>query len=87
MRKIAKGLGIAALGIGGLALIIGVFILVLFVFKFLWSWVIPDLFPGAVKQGLIARSISYYTAFKLTVFVAVLGGAAHILTRNESHSD
>lgn len=82
MRGIAKGLGIAALGVGGLVLVIGVFILVLFVFKFLWSWVIPDLFPGAVKQGLIARSISYYTAFKLAIFVAVLGGAAHILARD-----
>ena len=86
MRSIAKVLGIAALGVGGCILAIGLFILILFVFKYLWSWVIPDLFPGAVKQGLIAKSISYYTAFKLAVFVAVLGGAAHILMRDESHS-
>ena len=84
MRSVAKGLGIAALGVGGLALAVGLFILILFVFKYLWAWVIPDLFPGAVKQGLIAKSISYYTAFKLSVFVAVLGGAAHISTRSDA---
>ena len=28
------------------------FILSVIVFKFVWGWVVPDLFPGAVDQGL-----------------------------------
>jgi hypothetical protein len=59
---------------GILLLILGVMVLVLFLVKILWSWVVPDLFPGAVQQGLIARDISWYTAFKISIFIAVLAG-------------
>jgi hypothetical protein len=61
---------------GVLGVIVGLFILALLLLKILWGWVIPDLFPGAVEQGLVARSISWYTAFKMAIFVAVLGGVA-----------
>ncbi len=47
---------------------------VLLVVKWLWAWTIPDLFPGAVEEGLIAANISWYTAFKLALFVGVLFG-------------
>jgi hypothetical protein len=46
---------------------------VLLLVKLLWTWTIPDIFPGAVEQGLIAGSISW---FKIAVFVAVLAGLA-----------
>ena len=61
---------------GVLGGIVGLFILALLLLKILWGWAIPDLFPGAVEQGLVARSISWYTAFKMAIFVAVLGGVA-----------
>lgn len=50
----------------------------LLIIKLMWSWVIPDIFPGAVKQGLIVKSISWYMAFKLALFVAMLGGIARL---------
>lgn len=50
------------------------FILSLFLLKVLWSWVIPDIFPGAVANGLIARNISWFTSFKLAILIAILGG-------------
>jgi hypothetical protein len=50
------------------------FVIVLFVIKALWAWTVPDLFPGAVQQGLIADSISWLTAMKLAIFVAILSG-------------
>lgn len=88
MSRIARNAGIAAAGVGGcafvLAMFVGIVVLGLFLVKFLWAWAIPDLFPGAVKQGLIAREISYYTAFKLAVFVAMLGVMAHIAARGEA---
>jgi hypothetical protein len=50
------------------------FVIAVIVFKFVWAWVIPDLFPGAVAQGLIAANLSWIAALKLGVLVAVLGG-------------
>jgi hypothetical protein len=57
---------------GVLMLIVIAFVVVLFLVKVLWAWTIPDLFPGAVEQGLIADSISWFAAVKLAIFVAVL---------------
>lgn len=57
---------------GVLALVAVVFVVMLFLVKVLWAWTIPDLFPGAVEQGLIAGTISWYTAFKVAIFLAVL---------------
>jgi hypothetical protein len=36
---------------------------------------VPDLFPGAVQQGLVAGSISWGTAAKVALFLAVLSGS------------
>lgn len=59
---------------GILALVVGAFVLTLFMVKILWGWTVPGIFPGAVEQGLVARSISWFTAFKIAIFVAVLAG-------------
>jgi len=73
----------ATLVSGGIALIILIFFLALLLIKFLWSWTIPDLFPGAVDQGLIARDISWYTAMKLAIFVAVLTGISNSSNKDD----
>ena len=57
---------------GAVGIMIGILIIAFFVIKFLWAWTIPDLFPGAVEQGLIAREISWRTAFHLVVFFGTL---------------
>lgn len=62
----------------GLALVVGAFALVLFVVRALWAWTIPDLFPGAVAQGLVAGSIGWLTAFKVVLLGAVLGALAGV---------
>lgn len=69
---------------GTLALIAVYAVIVLLLVKLLWAWTIPDIFPGAVDQGLIAGSISWYTAFKIAVFVAVLAGLAGVRRGRES---
>ena len=56
----------------------GAFVLVLFLVKVVWAWTVPDLFPGAVEQGLVAASISWYTALKVAIFAAVLAGFAGV---------
>lgn len=69
---------------GTLALIAVYAVIVLLLVKLLWAWTIPDIFPGAVSEGLIAGSISWYTAFKIAVFVAVLAGLAGVRRGRES---
>ncbi len=50
------------------------FVISLIVFRFVWGWVVPDLFPGAVDANLVVADLTWLTAFKLAVFVAVLSG-------------
>ena len=69
---------------GILAIIALVFLVALFLIKVLWAWTIPDLFPGAVEQGLVARDISWFTALKVAIFVAVLAGIAGIRKSDSS---
>ena len=61
------------------AIISGVIISILFIsvimsflLKLLWAWVVPELFPGAVAQGLIVDVLSWSMAFKLVIFIMVL---------------
>ncbi|OPX24041.1 MAG: hypothetical protein B1H04_02975 [Planctomycetales bacterium 4484_123] len=61
---------------GLLAVMAAVFVVVLLVVKLMWGWTVPDLFPGAVRTGLVARSISWFTALKLALFLGLLAGAA-----------
>ena len=56
-----------------LALAAVLLVIALLLIKVMWAWTVPDLFPGAVQQGLVAREITWYAAFKLAIFVAVLG--------------
>ena len=60
---------------GVVALITGVAAVMFFVIKFLWAWTVPDLFPGAVEQGLVAAEISWLTSLKLALFLAIAKGA------------
>jgi small-conductance mechanosensitive channel len=56
------------------------FVIALVLFKVVWAWVVPDLFPGAVTQGLIIEDLSWLAAVKLAVLVGVLGGFSPALT-------
>ena len=67
----------------GTAILIAVavtFVISVIVFKFVWAWVVPDLFPGAVSQGLISADLTWLAAVKLAVLVGVLGGFSPALT-------
>jgi hypothetical protein len=48
------------------------FVIAVVVFKFVWTWVVPDLFPGAVAQDLMSADLTWMAALKLAVLVAVL---------------
>lgn len=66
-----------------LTAVVAVVLVTLLVVKLLWAWVVPDLFPGAVRQGLIAAEISWFTAFKVALVVGIAAGVA----RSSAHTE
>jgi len=50
------------------------FVVSVVVLKFVWSWVVVDLFPGAVSQGLINAELTWLAAVKFAVLSAVVVG-------------
>lgn len=76
MEKVEmNGSKIAAIVAGIVAIVCVMFVVGLLLIKALWAWTVPDLFPVAVQQGLVAASISWGTAAKVALFLAVLSGA------------
>ena len=57
---------------GLITLAAGAIAIAFLVIKLLWAWTIPDLFPAAVENNYIAREISWFTSFKLALFIGVL---------------
>ncbi|MCM2267507.1 MAG: hypothetical protein NDI60_06985 [Elusimicrobiales bacterium] len=55
-----------------------IFVLGIFLIKWFWMWTVPGLFPGAVAAGLVAAKISWWTALKLSVLVALLAAITNI---------
>lgn len=51
------------------------------VFKAPWELLVPALFPGAVKQGLIAPTISWDSTFMLAIVLAMLFAALDCVLR------
>ena len=66
---------IAAAVTGILMVVAIVFFVGLLVIKAMWAWIIPDLFPGAVQQGLVAGSITWATSAKVALFLALVSGS------------
>ena len=70
-RRVEAGV---STGVAILVSVVVIFVIAIVLFKFVWAWVIPDLFPGAVAEGLIAANLTWVASLKLAVLVAVLGG-------------
>jgi hypothetical protein len=70
---------ILLLGLPAIVLwVAGIFVLGIFLIKWFWMWTVPYLFPGAVAAGLVAAKISWWTALKLSVLVALLAAITNI---------
>jgi hypothetical protein len=81
-----NGSRVAGSIVAGVSVACIAFVVVLFLIKALWAWTVPDLFPGAVEQGLVAKSISWLTAGKVAILIAVLSGIAsggHVTHRKD----
>jgi uncharacterized membrane protein len=70
-RRVEKGVATGT----AIAIAVAVtFVVSVILFKFVWAWVVPDLFPGAVEQGLIRGNLSWFATFKLAVLAGLLSG-------------
>ena len=67
---------------GIIALVMGVIAIAFFIIKLLWAWTIPELFPGAVEQGLVAAEISWFTSLKLALFLGIARGVTISKSKN-----
>lgn len=56
--------GIALMAVRLCLLVIGI--------KLVWKWLVPDLFPGLAMEGKVAKDISYKTAVKVMLGLAIL---------------
>ena len=65
---------LASIIIGALVVAAIAFVVVLLLVKLMWAWTVPDLFPGAVEQGLVAAEISWLSSLKVALIVAILSG-------------
>ncbi len=70
---------------GFLVLAAGLIALVLYATMVLWAWIVPDLFPGAVAQGLIAAHVSWLTAGKILIAALLLRAVLTNATATYSH--
>jgi hypothetical protein len=52
--------------------VVGLAILAEMGLRMCWEWLIPDLLPGAVAEGLVAPTLSAWTTFKLAGAVAAV---------------
>ena len=74
-RRVEEGVtrGVTT-GVAILVSVVVTFVIAIVLFKFVWAWVVPDLFPGAVAEGLVAADLTWLASLKLAVLVAVLSG-------------
>jgi hypothetical protein len=66
-------LGVGILGVS--CAVCALLIIGLFLSRVVWAWVIPDLFPGAVRTGQIVASLTWLQAFKLSLLGCILWGS------------
>jgi len=50
------------------------FVVTVVLLKFVWAWVVPDLFPGAVDQGILLAELTWLETVKFVVLVGMLSG-------------
>jgi hypothetical protein len=63
-------------GMGYLIVFAWIIVLVIisaFIVSLVWGWIIPQVFPSAVEQGIIPASITIIQAFKLSILFSFLG--------------
>jgi len=69
----------------GLLLVAIVAALSAWLIQFAWTWIVPDVFAGAVIRGILPASLSFWQAVKLMILLWVLG-ITNVVTSNATKS-
>jgi hypothetical protein len=75
-ERLGRQAGEAVYGLLKFAVVV---LVALAVIRGLWEWTVPDLFPGAVGQGLVARTVSWGTALLIALGVTMFAAALRFL--------
>jgi len=67
-------IGLSCLGV--IALIVVLVAIGTLIGQFVWGWVVPDVFSGAVEKGILPASITFFQAFKLSLLVSCFVGVS-----------
>jgi hypothetical protein len=62
-----------------LSSVVVTFILMLLILKLAWGWIVPELLPGMVAQGLIVSELTWLSAFKVALLAALVSGLGRML--------
>jgi hypothetical protein len=62
--------------IGLIALLVALFILGGYITVWLWGWIVPDVFAGAVAHGTLPAVIGWSQGAKLSIGVWLMFGSA-----------
>jgi len=79
----ARSLGRSLVGrvppvISGLVFVGALVFVVLMAIQGYWEWLVPSLFPGAVEQGLVARTIPWRSGLAILLVLVLLAGLFRI---------
>jgi hypothetical protein len=78
------GMGCLALAAITVALVAVLVAVGAFFITLVWPWVVPDVFAGAVQQGILPGSLTFWQAVKLMILFAVLGLTSHARSSSKS---
>lgn len=56
-----------------IGLVVMFFIVAFVAVMLLWQWIVPDVFSGAVSQGVLPASLTFVQAIKLSILLTILG--------------
>jgi len=65
--------GWAVIGLGALGFVIFLGVASLWLITVIWTWVVPDIFRGAVAWGILPAALNMGQAFKLLILFCALG--------------
>jgi len=73
--------------VGGLILFALIMILFTALIRWLWGWVVPDLFPNAVASGTLTGTLSWWTAFKVFIALVIITSLFKGSSSKSHHSE
>lgn len=86
-RSREKDWGEIGLGCLGLLALAAILLLVSsFAITLVWGWIVPQIFPSAVEQGVLPSSLTIVQALKLSILFNVLGLTGASSSKSKKHT-